>query len=216
MRSAGHDLKPSLQASLSGSQRRPQLGRMSPAPPAASPLFGLGAAATTIAMLPRHQDPIAAIATAPGRGAVGIVRLSGRSLQPLAQALTGRSLKPRHAHYGPLLDADAGAIDRGLALHFPAPHSATPARTCWSCRPRRPGGAADAAGALPAGRRPAARAPRLLRAGRTRRVHRARLPERQARPGAGRGRGRPDRRQHRAGGPRAATLAGRRVLARRA
>ncbi|MBK6717803.1 MAG: tRNA uridine-5-carboxymethylaminomethyl(34) synthesis GTPase MnmE [Burkholderiales bacterium] len=76
-------------------------------------------------MLPRHQDPIAAIATAPGRGAVGIVRLSGRSLQPLAQALTGRSLKPRHAHYGPLLAADAGAIDHGLALYFPAPHSYT-------------------------------------------------------------------------------------------
>ena len=42
-------------------------------------------------------DPIVAIATAPGRGAVGIVRVSGRGLLPLAQRLTGRLLTPRHA-----------------------------------------------------------------------------------------------------------------------
>ena len=70
-------------------------------------------------------DPIVAIATAPGRGAVGIVRVSGRGLQPLAQALTGRALKPRHAHYGPFLAADGQPIDQGLALYFPAPHSYT-------------------------------------------------------------------------------------------
>ena len=46
--------------------------------------------------LPNHQDPIVAIATAPGRGAVGIVRVSGRDLSPLAAVLTGRSL-PLHA-----------------------------------------------------------------------------------------------------------------------
>ncbi|MCK6425455.1 MAG: tRNA uridine-5-carboxymethylaminomethyl(34) synthesis GTPase MnmE [Burkholderiaceae bacterium] len=76
-------------------------------------------------MLPRHHDPIAAIATAPGRGAVGIVRLSGRALDPLAQRLTGRALRPRVAHYGPLRDAAGRPIDHGLALFFPAPHSYT-------------------------------------------------------------------------------------------
>lgn len=76
-------------------------------------------------MLPRHQDPIAAIATAPGRGAVGIVRLSGRGLTPLMPALLGRELRPRHAHYGPFLAADGTALDHGLALWFPAPHSYT-------------------------------------------------------------------------------------------
>ena len=76
-------------------------------------------------MLPRHQDPIVAIATAPGRGAVGIVRVSGRGLGPLATALCGRALQPRHAHYGPFLDARGEPLDQGLALHFPAPHSYT-------------------------------------------------------------------------------------------
>ena len=70
-------------------------------------------------------DPIVAIATAPGRGAVGIVRVSGPDLRALAQALCQRPLAPRVASYGPLLDADGSAIDRGLALHFPAPRSYT-------------------------------------------------------------------------------------------
>ena len=76
-------------------------------------------------LLPRHHDPIVAIATAPGRGAVGIVRVSGRGLGALIEAVCGRTLQPRHAHYGPFLDAQGEAIDQGLALHFPAPHSYT-------------------------------------------------------------------------------------------
>jgi tRNA modification GTPase len=76
-------------------------------------------------MLARHRDPIAAIATAPGRGAVGIVRVSGADLASLIAALCGRALQPRHAHFGPFLDSDGQAIDQGLALHFPAPHSYT-------------------------------------------------------------------------------------------
>ncbi len=76
-------------------------------------------------MLARHQDPIAAVATAPGRGAVGIVRVSGRQLAPLVQALCGRALRPREATYLPFLDAQGQAIDHGLALYFPAPHSFT-------------------------------------------------------------------------------------------
>ena len=76
-------------------------------------------------MLARHQNPIVAIATAPGRGAVGIVRVSGRGLGPLVQALCGRALKPREATYLPMRDADGSPIDHGLAIHFPAPHSFT-------------------------------------------------------------------------------------------
>ena len=77
-------------------------------------------------MLPRHHQPIVAIATAAGRGAVGIVRLSGRGLRPVIEALCGAvPLAPRHATYLPFLDAGGEPIDHGLALHFPAPHSYT-------------------------------------------------------------------------------------------
>jgi len=78
-----------------------------------------------VAMLSRHQDPIIAIATAPGRGAVGIVRLSGPDLKPWAEAFFGKTLQPRLAHYLPFNDAKGEAIDQGLALFFPAPHSFT-------------------------------------------------------------------------------------------
>ncbi|HJW10596.1 MAG TPA: tRNA uridine-5-carboxymethylaminomethyl(34) synthesis GTPase MnmE [Albitalea sp.] len=76
-------------------------------------------------MLPRHHDPIVAVATAPGRGAVGIVRVSGRDLAPVIDALCGRTLTARHATYLPFVDAAGQAIDQGLAIHFPAPHSYT-------------------------------------------------------------------------------------------
>lgn len=76
-------------------------------------------------MLSRHHDPILAIATAPGRGAVGIVRVSGKNLQSLVQALFARTLPPREALYLPFVDAAGLPIDRGLALYFPAPHSFT-------------------------------------------------------------------------------------------
>ena len=76
-------------------------------------------------MLARHTDPIVAIATAPGRGAVGIVRVSGASVQPVVAALCGKALQPRLATYLPLRDADGTPIDHGLAIHFPAPHSYT-------------------------------------------------------------------------------------------
>ena len=71
------------------------------------------------------SDPIVAIATAPGRGAVGIVRVSGWGLQDLIKALTGRSLVPREASYTPFLSADGTVIDQGLALYFPGPKSYT-------------------------------------------------------------------------------------------
>jgi len=77
------------------------------------------------ALLERTSDPIVAVATAAGRGAVGIVRVSGRSLGPFVEVLCGRALKPREATYLPFLDGAGDAIDRGLALYFPAPHSFT-------------------------------------------------------------------------------------------
>ena len=76
-------------------------------------------------MLPRHDDPIVAVATAPGRGAVGIVRISGKALAPIMAALCGRLLTPRQATYLPFCDASGLPIDQGLALYFPAPHSYT-------------------------------------------------------------------------------------------
>ena len=72
-----------------------------------------------------HLDPIVAIASAPGRGAVGIVRASGRDLSTLILALCGRTLAPRQATLLPFFGADGQALDRGLALHFPAPNSYT-------------------------------------------------------------------------------------------
>lgn len=76
-------------------------------------------------MLAASRDPIVAIATAPGRGAVGIVRVSGQGLSPFVQALVGKALKPREATYLPLTDATGQPIDHGLALWFPGPHSYT-------------------------------------------------------------------------------------------
>ena len=76
-------------------------------------------------MLARHHDPIVAIATAPGRGAVGMVRVSGKDLSLVIAAICRRALQPRLATYLPFLDAAGDAIDKGLAIYFPAPHSYT-------------------------------------------------------------------------------------------
>ncbi|MDY7576962.1 tRNA uridine-5-carboxymethylaminomethyl(34) synthesis GTPase MnmE [Herbaspirillum sp. RTI4] len=72
--------------------------------------------------------PIIAIATAPGRGGIGVVRLSGPALWPVIEAVCGRQqdkLIPRHASYLPFLRADGSEIDQGLALFFKGPHSYT-------------------------------------------------------------------------------------------
>ena len=75
------------------------------------------------------RDPIVAIATAPGRGGVGIVRLSAKDelVQEFIQEFFGKgaSLKPRYAHLRKFLDESGSAIDEGLALYFPAPRSYT-------------------------------------------------------------------------------------------
>lgn len=71
------------------------------------------------------RDIIAAIATAPGRGGIGVVRVSGPSLSAFINALPGRVLKPRLATRIFFKDQAGQAIDEGLALFFPAPHSYT-------------------------------------------------------------------------------------------
>ncbi len=73
----------------------------------------------------KDHDTIAAIATPPGRGGIGIVRVSGPKTRSIAEAMTGRSLKPRHAHYGPFYGDAGEVLDEGIALFFAAPHSFT-------------------------------------------------------------------------------------------
>ena len=72
-----------------------------------------------------RPDTIVAIATAPGRGGIGIVRVSGPGLARLALALVATRLQPRQASLVKFLDEDQGVIDSGLALFFPAPNSYT-------------------------------------------------------------------------------------------
>ena len=70
-------------------------------------------------------DTIAAIASAPGAAGIGVVRVSGPQVPAIAQALLSRTPRPRHAHLATFHAADGALIDRGLLLHFPAPHSYT-------------------------------------------------------------------------------------------
>ena len=76
-------------------------------------------------MLTRHAEPIAAIATAAGRGAVGIVRVSGHGLKAFVQRWFGRDLRAREATFLSFKDRAGEPIDQGLALYFAAPHSFT-------------------------------------------------------------------------------------------
>src|SRR5689334_24542542 len=71
------------------------------------------------------METIAAIATPAGRGGIGIDRASSTALAPLTEAIAGRVLEPRHATHVAFRDAQGTAIDEGLALHFPRPHSYT-------------------------------------------------------------------------------------------
>jgi tRNA modification GTPase len=70
-------------------------------------------------------DAIAAIATAPGRGGVGVVRVSASDVTAFAEGLLGRVPLPRHATYTRFLAADGSTLDEGIALRFVAPHSFT-------------------------------------------------------------------------------------------
>jgi len=71
------------------------------------------------------QDTIAAQATAPGRGGVGIIRVSGPKAEQIAKAMIGKVPTPRHAHYGPFYSQDGSQLDEGIALYFPGPNSFT-------------------------------------------------------------------------------------------
>ncbi len=74
---------------------------------------------------PTSTDTIAAIATAPGKGGIGIIRISGPDTQQIAQAMLGSIPQPRIAEYHTFKDADNETIDEGIALLFPQPNSFT-------------------------------------------------------------------------------------------
>jgi tRNA modification GTPase len=71
------------------------------------------------------SDTIAAVASAPGRGGVGIVRLSGDRALSIGELICGRALQPRQAHFREFSSAAAGKLDSGIAIYFPGPHSFT-------------------------------------------------------------------------------------------
>ena len=71
------------------------------------------------------NHPIAAIATAPGRAGVGVVRVSGRGITRVIDGISGKALPPRVATLTVFRDAQGVAIDAGLALYFKGPHSYT-------------------------------------------------------------------------------------------
>ena len=70
-------------------------------------------------------DTIVAQATAPGRGGVGIIRVSGPLAEKVALEVTGKALRPRYAEYLPFCDESGNQLDQGIALYFPNPHSFT-------------------------------------------------------------------------------------------
>lgn len=75
-------------------------------------------------MLPK-SDTIAAIATAPGRGGIGVIRISGYKLESLVTGILGELPAPRKIHYTSFKDAHGDIIDHGITLYFKAPHSYT-------------------------------------------------------------------------------------------
>jgi tRNA modification GTPase len=72
-----------------------------------------------------NADTIAAIATAPGSGGIGVLRISGANAGAMAETLLGSTPLARHAHYCAFRDAAGAMIDRGILLHFPQPNSFT-------------------------------------------------------------------------------------------
>lgn len=71
------------------------------------------------------SETIVAQATPPGRGGVGILRVSGKQVAEVAQAVLGKLPKPRYAEYLPFLESDGTVLDQGIALYFPNPNSFT-------------------------------------------------------------------------------------------
>ena len=74
---------------------------------------------------PPSNDIIAAIATAPGRGGIGVVRVSGGDLSALIAGIVGKTLQPRYAHFAAFKGNDGETLDEGIALYFKAPRSFT-------------------------------------------------------------------------------------------
>ena len=72
-----------------------------------------------------EKDTIAAIATASGNGAIGVIRLSGPQARSIAEGLTSKVLQPRYAHLTTFTSSDGVVLDSGLSLYFPAPNSFT-------------------------------------------------------------------------------------------
>ncbi|WP_286240646.1 tRNA uridine-5-carboxymethylaminomethyl(34) synthesis GTPase MnmE [Neptuniibacter halophilus] len=71
------------------------------------------------------KDTITAQATPPGRGGVGIVRVSGPLAKQISEQVLNTQLKPRYAYYGPFFDQNGQELDQGIALYFPGPNSFT-------------------------------------------------------------------------------------------
>jgi tRNA modification GTPase len=75
--------------------------------------------------LERSLDTIAAVATSPGRGGIGVIRISGSLVPHIAQSMLGALPSPRVAHLGTFKDMEGHVLDQGIVLYFPSPHSFT-------------------------------------------------------------------------------------------
>ncbi|NNE37712.1 MAG: tRNA uridine-5-carboxymethylaminomethyl(34) synthesis GTPase MnmE [Gammaproteobacteria bacterium] len=75
--------------------------------------------------MPDSRDTIAAIATAPGKSGIGIIRISGPKCLDIAQAITTTTLKPRSVQHTDFLDHNREIIDKGIVIYFKAPGSYT-------------------------------------------------------------------------------------------
>lgn len=75
--------------------------------------------------LSMDEDTIAAVATAPGRGGIGIIRLSGPGARRIGERIANTNLQPRHAHFSTFRSAEGATLDTGISLYFPGPHSFT-------------------------------------------------------------------------------------------
>ncbi len=75
--------------------------------------------------MPKNTDTITAIATPPGNGGVGIIRVSGETVAEISKQIVNKPLPARQAIFTSFLDADNASIDSGIAIFFPAPHSYT-------------------------------------------------------------------------------------------
>lgn len=71
------------------------------------------------------SDTICAVATPPGRGGIGVIRVSGDLVKDVITALIGKDLKPRYASHAPIYAEDGQQLDDGIALYFPKPNSFT-------------------------------------------------------------------------------------------